>query len=68
MASKNQIRTERLIIGAQGVAEILGIHVNTVKKIPPNELPYFRIGNRGDRKYRYYDVKAYIMRRTVTGE
>jgi len=30
------------------VAERLGVHPNTVKRIHPEDLPYFRIGERGD--------------------
>jgi len=40
----------------------LGVHVNTLKRIPPTELPYFRIGSRGDRRYLHPDVQAYISR------
>jgi hypothetical protein len=43
----------------------LGCHVNTVKKIPAGELPFFRIGTRGDRRYEQSDVVAYIKRRKV---
>lgn len=46
------------------VANWLGVHVNTVKRIPPEEMPYFRVGSRGDRRYQIEDVKAYIIRRT----
>lgn len=48
------------------VADLLGCHRNTVKRIPPGELPFFRIGGRGDRRYRPDDVAAYLKRRTVT--
>lgn len=46
------------------VAELLGIHVNTVKKLRPEVLPYFRVGTRGDRRYWPEDVQAYIKQRT----
>ena len=32
-------------------AERLGIHVHTLTRIPPRELPYFTFGERGDRRY-----------------
>jgi hypothetical protein len=47
------------------VAAWLGVHPNTVKRIPPTDLPYFRVGARGDRRYRVDDVCAYIERRTT---
>ena len=42
----------------------LGLHVNTVKRIPFEDLPYFRIGNRGDRRYFPSTVHEYIRKKT----
>jgi hypothetical protein len=50
---------------AREVAGFLGIHPNTVKKIPANDLPYFTMGSRGDRKYLVEDVEEYINKRRV---
>jgi hypothetical protein len=47
------------------VALVLGVHPHTVKRIPPDELPYFRVGLRGDRRYRVADVDAYVTRRSA---
>lgn len=52
------------VLTARDVAAMLAIHVNTVKRIPPGELPYFRVTSRGDRRYRIADVMAYIERRS----
>lgn len=41
------------------VAERLGIHVNTVKRIHPEDLPYFTVAKRGDRRYEEKDVIRY---------
>lgn len=49
----------------EAAAWIGGVHENTLKRIPPSELPYTRVGSRGDRRYRVADVEAYIARRTV---
>jgi len=49
---------------ATKAAEALGVHNNTVKRIPASELPFFRIGGRGDRRYRQQDIDAYIIRNT----
>jgi len=49
---------------AQEVAERLGVHVNTVKRIHPEDLPYFRIGERGDRRYEDKHVTRYKLTRT----
>lgn len=57
--------TEWQYIGALEVAHFLGVHVNTVKRLPPEDLPFFRVTSRGDRRYRFEDVRAYIERRTV---
>jgi excisionase family DNA binding protein len=47
------------------VAIRLGVHENTVKRIHPEHLPYWRVGNRGDRRYDPDDVDRYITVRTV---
>lgn len=55
-------------IGPMTATEVsihLGVHNNTVKKIPASELPYFRVGARGDRRYHMEDVEAYMLRHTV---
>ncbi len=54
------------VLNVDDVAALLGIHGNTVKRIPPEELPYFRVGSRGDRRYDGKDVRAYILSKTVT--
>jgi hypothetical protein len=52
-------------LSALAVARYFGLHVNTIKRLPPADLPYLRIGQRGDRLYRRSDVETYIERRTV---
>lgn len=47
------------------VAQLLGVHPNTVKRMSPTELPYFRVINRGDRRYKELDVEKYINERTI---
>ena len=44
------------------VIKLLHCHRNTVKRIPRDELPYWRLGKRGDRRYTLEDVRAYIER------
>jgi hypothetical protein len=51
-------------LSAYEVSNRLGTHVNTVKRIPPSELPFFRVGHRGDRRYELEDVERYIRQRT----
>lgn len=48
---------------AREVSRHLGVHVNTVKRIPARELPYFRVTRRGDRRYEIEDVERYIDKR-----
>ena len=47
-------------LSARETGEILGLHVNTIKRMPPTELPYYRVCSRGDRRYRSEDVVAYL--------
>jgi DNA-binding transcriptional MerR regulator len=46
-------------------ARALGVVKNSVRSWPASELPYHRIGRRGDRRYRAADVVAYIDARQV---
>ena len=46
-------------------AERLGIHVHTLSRVPPSELPYFTVGTRRDRRYLPADVERYIEARMV---
>jgi excisionase family DNA binding protein len=59
------MNTERSVWTWAEVAELLGVHRNTVYRMNPRELPYFRVGARGDRRYLPEDVRSYIERRTV---
>jgi hypothetical protein len=51
-------------LSVRQVSLVLGVHMNTVKRIPAGELPYFTIGVRGDRRYQLRDVRLYVLRRT----
>lgn len=53
------------LVDVVGLAKLLFVHVNTAKRIPASELPYARIGGRGDRRYRLGDVRAYLAARRV---
>ncbi len=48
------------LIGASAAAKIMGVHPNTVKRIDTNLLPFYRVGSRGDRRYRVEDVYEYL--------
>ena len=50
---------------APQVGRLLGVHENTVKRIPASELPYFTVSPRGDRRYFSSDVHRYIEARMV---
>jgi hypothetical protein len=63
--SKAPPKPESSWLSVNETAQALGLHNNTVKRIPPSELPYMRVTARGDRKYWWDDVAAYIERRMV---
>jgi hypothetical protein len=46
-------------------ARWIDVHRNTLKRIPTSELPFRRVGSRGDRRYHIDDIVAYIERTTV---
>ena len=51
------------VLTCRQVAKLLHCHRNTVKDIPQDELPYWRLGSRGDRRYSIEDVRVYIETR-----
>lgn len=53
------------MVDAREVARILGVHTNTVKRIPSWELSYTRINRRGDRRYLRSDIIAFVAQRRV---
>ena len=59
--------TDELMLTAREVAKIIGVHVNTLKRIPPTRLPYYRIFSRGDRRYKPSDVATFLREARVDG-
>ena len=51
------------LLTASEVADMLHLHVNTVKRLGDRgELPFFRVCKRGDRRFRYDDVMEFLHR------
>jgi excisionase family DNA binding protein len=51
------------MLTASEVADLLHLHVNTVKRLGDRgELPFYRVCKRGDRRFRYEDVLAFLQR------
>ena len=51
------------MLTATEVAEILHLHVNTVKRLGDRgELPFYRVCKRGDRRFRLDDVLAFLAK------
>ncbi|HEY8199079.1 MAG TPA: helix-turn-helix domain-containing protein [Candidatus Limnocylindrales bacterium] len=51
------------MLTASEVADLLHLHVNTVKRLGDRgELPFYRVCKRGDRRFRYDDVLAFLQR------
>jgi excisionase family DNA binding protein len=49
------------MLTASEVAEMLHLHVNTVKRLGDRgELPFYRVCKRGDRRFRFEDVMAFL--------
>jgi len=49
------------MLTASEVAEMLHLHVNTVKRLGDRgELPYYRVCKRGDRRFRLDDVLSFL--------
>lgn len=56
---------DRGLLSVGEVAAFLGLSTSATKRIPPRELPYSRVGARGDRRYSKTDVSAYVESRRV---
>jgi excisionase family DNA binding protein len=51
------------MLTASEVAELLHLHVNTVKRLGDRgELPFYRVCKRGDRRFRLEDVMQFLQR------
>jgi excisionase family DNA binding protein len=51
------------LLTASEVAEMLHLHVNTVKRLGDRgELPFYRVCKRGDRRFRLDDVVEFLNR------
>ncbi|MBA3778338.1 MAG: helix-turn-helix domain-containing protein [Chloroflexi bacterium] len=51
------------MLTASEVAEMLHLHVNTVKRLGDRgELPFYRVCKRGDRRFRLDDVMSFLAR------
>jgi excisionase family DNA binding protein len=49
------------MLTATEVAEMLHLHVNTVKRLGDRgELPFYRVSKRGDRRFRSADVMRFL--------
>jgi excisionase family DNA binding protein len=51
------------MLTATEVADMLHLHVNTVKRLGDRgELPFYRVCKRGDRRFRLEDVMHFLTR------
>jgi excisionase family DNA binding protein len=51
------------LLTASEVAEMLHLHVNTVKRLGDRgEIPFYRVCKRGDRRFRVDDVLDFLRR------
>jgi tRNA A-37 threonylcarbamoyl transferase component Bud32 len=53
-------------MNARDVAKYLGVHINTIKKLP--DLPFYIVNARGDRRYRKTEVETWLKTRRMTNE
>ena len=57
------------LLKPRDVAAWLGIHINTVKRLGDRgEITFYRIGTRGDRRYKRSDIEKFLQRRQMGGD
>lgn len=50
------------LLTAREAAEFLHVHVNTIKRLGDRGvLPFFRVSERGDRRYRRSDLESFLQ-------
>ena len=55
------------MLTATEVADMLHLHVNTVKRLGDRgELPFYRVCKRGDRRFRLDDVMRFLSREPLS--
>lgn len=55
------------MLTASEVADMLHLHVNTVKRLGDRgELPFYRVSKRGDRRFRSADVMRFLTENRLT--
>jgi excisionase family DNA binding protein len=48
---------------AQELAQLLNVHINTVRRWSNSgEIKVYRIGSRGDRRFKYEDVMSFLAK------
>ena len=56
------------MLTASEVADMLHLHVNTVKRLGDRgELPFYRVCKRGDRRFRLDDVMEFLAAESLIG-
>lgn len=60
-----QVADPGRLLSVPELAEYLGLSRSATKRIPPAELPFSRVGSRGDRRYQSVDVDRYVAARRV---
>ncbi len=64
----NQPNISSPMLTASEVARLLSLHVNTVRRWTDNGLiNAYRIGSRGDRRYRQEDINSFLARHSSKG-
>lgn len=61
----SDLRDDRQTVTASEAARRLGVSPRTVKRIPPSQLPYFRLNARGDRRYSVEVLERFVAERTL---
>jgi excisionase family DNA binding protein len=61
----SELRDPSVAITAVEAAQLLGVSPRTVKRMRSSELPYWRVGSRGDRRYSRADVERYKLARAA---
>jgi excisionase family DNA binding protein len=61
VSTKRELRSNSTMLTAGSVAKLLGLHPNTVRRWSQKGiLKAYRVGPRGDRRFRHEDIEAFL--------
>ena len=67
--SRRAVSSPEALLSTAQVARLLNVHINTVRRWSNRKmLPSYRIGTRGDRRFRWVDIQRLLRQGFIAGD